>query len=308
MTKLFDRLAGPGRLAFAVGLAGFGLLQFIYGDFVPGRAPQWPSAIPGRLVWAYLSGAILIVAGAAIISGKRARWAAISSGTMIFVWALLRHLPELAANPHGRVLTQTGKALALFGGAFAVAGSLPTRESVTGVISGIINSKDGFLNLGRLCLGAWLILGGIQHFLFTDIVARMIPAWIPGHYFWAYFAGIALMAGGAGLILPQSARLAGALAGSMLLLWVILLHIPRALAAADPQRRNEWTAVFEALAFSGIAFVLAGSLRAGSGNRARRRSPEEIWRLTRPARLTQPGSRSADPGSTAPDFPRPPAA
>jgi len=283
MTKLLDRLAGPGRLAFAVGLAGFGVLQLIYGDFVPGRAPQWPATIPGRLAWAYLSGAILIVSGAAIVFGKRARWAAVLSGTMIFLWALLRHLPELTANPHGRVLTQTGKALALFGGAFAVAGSLVAKDGVTGRISRIVNSKDGFLNLGRWCFGAWLILAGIQHFQFTDIVATMIPAWIPGPYFWAYFAGIALIAGGAGLLLPQSARLAGALAGSMLSLWVIILHIPRAVAAADPQRRNEWTAVFEALAFAGIAFVLAGSLRAGSTEQARRhRSPEGIWRLTRP--------------------------
>jgi uncharacterized membrane protein YphA (DoxX/SURF4 family) len=284
MNKLLDRLAGSGRLAFAVGLVGFGVLQLIYGDFVPGRAPQWPSEVPGRLVWAYLSGAILIVSGAAIVSGKRARGAAILSGAMIFLWALLRHLPELAANPHGRVLTQTGKALALFGGAFAVAGSLPVKERITGVISGIVNSKDGFLSLGRWCLGAWLILGGIQHFQYTDIVATMIPAWIPGPYFWAYFAGSALIAGGAGLLLPQSARLAGALAGSMLSLWVIILHIPRAVVAADPQRRNEWTAVFEALAFAGIAFVLAGSLRTGSRERAPRRSTQEMWRLTRPAR------------------------
>lgn len=54
-----------------------------------------------------------------------ARWAALASGTMIFVWALLRHLPGLVANPHGIVLTQSGKALALSGGAFAVAGSMP---------------------------------------------------------------------------------------------------------------------------------------------------------------------------------------
>jgi len=37
-----------------------------------------------------------------------------------------------------------------------------------------------------------------------------------------------------------------------------MLHVPRALAAADAaSRRNEWTAVFEALAMSGIALVLA---------------------------------------------------
>jgi uncharacterized membrane protein YphA (DoxX/SURF4 family) len=268
VTLLPDKLAGPGRLFFAISLVAFGAQQFIYGDFVPGRAPAWPSAFPGRLVWAYISGALLIAAGAAIISGVKARSAAILAGMMIFVWALLRHLPEVAANPHGGVLTQTGKALALFGGAFAVAGSLPMNEvNQTGVFSGIINSKNGFIYLGRFCLGAFMILAGIQHFQFAEFVATLVPAWIPGHFFWTYFAAVALIAGGVGLILPPTARLAAVLTGVMIFLWVLLLHIPRALAATGPQVRNEWTAVFEALAMSGIAFVLAGRVGNGSVNR-----------------------------------------
>jgi len=249
-------IAGVGRLFFAIGLAGFGMLQFIYGDFVPGRAPAWPPAIPGRLVWAWASGAILIGAGAAIASGVRVRWATLASGTMIFVWALLRHLPGLVANPHGIVLTQSGKALALCGGACAVAGSLPLRRSF---------EDTWLLDLGRCCLGAFMMLGGIQHFIYPELVATLIPSWIPGHPFWVYFAAVALIAGGGGLIFPQTARLAAALSGVMLLLWVVLLHVPRAVAAAHPQRRNEWTAVFEALAMAGIAWVVAGSLTTKKG-------------------------------------------
>jgi len=251
------RIAGVGRLLFAIGLAGFGILQFIYGDFVPGRAPAWPPAIPGRLVWAFVSGAILIGAGAAIASGVRARSAALASGAMIFVWALLRHLPGLVANPHGTVLTQSGKALALFGGAFAIAGSLPVNSR---------SFEDArLLYLGRCGLGAFMMLGGIQHFIYPDFVATLIPAWIPGHPFWVYFAAVALISGGAGLIFPQTARLAAALSGLMFLLWVVLLHVPRAVAAAEAQRRNEWTAVCEALAMAGIAWVVAGSLPREKG-------------------------------------------
>src|SRR5687768_4014730 len=105
MTILPDRFVTVGRLFFALALIAFGILQFIYGDFVSGRAPAFPPSIPGRLVWAYISGALLIVAGAAILSGKKARGAAILAGTLIFVWALLRHLPALAANPYGITLT-----------------------------------------------------------------------------------------------------------------------------------------------------------------------------------------------------------
>jgi hypothetical protein len=44
----------------------------------------------------------------------------------------------------------------------------------------------------------------------------------------------------------------------MLFTWVCILHVPRALAAAAANQRNEWIAVFEALVFAAIAWVLAG--------------------------------------------------
>jgi hypothetical protein len=67
-------------------------------------------------------------------------------------------------------------------------------------------------------------------------------------------------------MVPQTARLAAALSGLMIVSWVVLLHVPRAIAAPEDQLRNEWTAVFEALAMSGIAFVLAGA-EAGRAKR-----------------------------------------
>jgi hypothetical protein len=58
---------------------------------------------------------------------------------------------------------------------------------------------------------------------------------------------------------PRTKRLAGISVGLMLSIWVCILHIPRALAAAPANQRNEWTAVVEALAFAGIAFLLTHS-------------------------------------------------
>jgi len=43
----------------------------------------------------------------------------------------------------------------------------------------------------------------------------------------------------------------------MLFLWVIVLHIPRAIANPYVGNGNELTSVFEALAFSGIALGIA---------------------------------------------------
>jgi len=241
-----DKLPSVGRLFFAASLAAFGAQQFLFGDFVPGRAPAWPEGVPGRLAWAWLTGAALVAIGAAIAAGKKNRLAALVAAGLIFVWAVLRNVPlALADKGYGGAWTNLGKGLVLTGGVLAVAA--------------LVDANPAFTWAGRLTLGAFMISSGIQHFLFPQFVKTLVPAWIPpSQIFWTYFAAVALIAGGVGLMVPWTTRLAAALSGLMILLWVLLLHIPRALSAPDAgQVKNEWIAVFEALAFAGLGFVLA---------------------------------------------------
>ena len=48
------------------------------------------------------------------------------------------------------------------------------------------------------------------------------------------------------------------LLGLMFFLWVVILHAPR--VAASPHNGNEWTSAFVALAMSGSALLVAGTL------------------------------------------------
>ncbi|MHA4812649.1 hypothetical protein ACX0G9_31435, partial [Flavitalea flava] len=57
------------------------------------------------------------------------------------------------------------------------------------------------------------------------------------------------------LIFRIKESLVAFLSGLMIFLWVFMLHIPRAVGM--PKDHGELTAVFEALAFSGILFILA---------------------------------------------------
>jgi uncharacterized membrane protein YphA (DoxX/SURF4 family) len=269
-----------GRAFFAVALVGFGVQQFLFGDFVPGRAPAWPSGLPGQIAWAWSTGGLLIATGGAILAAgavttrapRRAAYLMAGlTGGIIAAWALLRHVPLILQDTQfGGAWTMFGKALTLSTGAFAVATSLRVHDrpdEETGM-------DQRILLLGRLGLGAFMAAAGIQHFLWEGYVQTLVPAWIPGPLFWTYFAGIALIAAGVGLVVPATTRLAGTLAGLMVFSWLLMLHIPRAVAAqAAASSRNEWIAVFEALAVSGLALLLADPTASGTG------APQETRRL-----------------------------
>jgi hypothetical protein len=147
--------------------------------------------------------------------------------------------------------------LTLFGGAFAVAGTLPKEENISNnLLTKFINLSKEYIVLGQICLGIFMIIAGIQHFMYAKFVASLIPLWFPGNaVFWTYFGGVALIAGGTGIFIPQTARLAALLSGLMIFSWFWIIHIPRTFTSV-----SDGIAVFEALAVSGIAFVIAGFL------------------------------------------------
>jgi len=235
-----------GRLFFAISMVDFGIQQLVTAGFVR-LVPPLPAWIPGPALWARLVGLVLIVLGVAIGTGRKARWAAAVLAALILLSFLFLHLPLAATNPLvGFMWTNPFKALAMLGGVIILANALPDED-------------PGWFRklrpLAPLFLGGFLLLGGIQHFVYADFVARLVPSWIPGTRFWVYFTGVALIAGGVGILLPKTQRLAATMSGIMILLWVLLLHIPRALA--DLHNAGETSGVFEALALSGVAFILA---------------------------------------------------
>jgi uncharacterized membrane protein len=150
------------------------------------------------------------------------------------------------------------KELAFAGGSFVLAGSYVQEFPTNNIKSSLYSFLEKFIPAGLILFSVMMICFGIDHFLYTDFVATLVPAWIPGHVFWTYFAGIALIGSGLGMILRIKSFLVAWLTGWMLFLWFIVLHIPRAIADPQMAKGNEVTSVFEALAFSGIAFVVAG--------------------------------------------------
>lgn len=245
-----------GRICFGAALIVFGLQQVVYRDFVTRVVAAWPSALPGRALWAVLIGVALVAVGLAILAGARARRQASWFGACMLLSFVVFGLPAAAQDVMlGGAWTRAGKALALAGGAFAMAGALRRVSRDEDAVA-----IDRLIALAPLFLGAFMVLGGVQHFYWADGVSRLVPAWIPpNRIFWTYAAGLALVAGGAGLMMRRTLRPAAAFAGLMIFSWVFLVHLPLVVATAG--NANETTALFEALAFSGTAFVIAGTTR-----------------------------------------------
>jgi uncharacterized membrane protein len=255
-TLPMPRLVPIGRWFFALALLGLGAEHFLFGTFVTGRPPEWPESVPGERLGAYLSGAVIMLAGIAMLAGRRARSAAMLAAALIFLWAVVRHIPVVATDSLlSPAWTKAGKALMLFGGTLAMAGTFPPEAGSRATASGrFLNLSGEFIVLGRVCLGSFLLITGIQHFMYTEFVASLIPAWFPGDaVFWTRFAGVALIAGGAGHFHPRTAPLAALLSGAMVFSWVWIVHLPRTFASV-----SDGIAIFEALAVCGLAFVLAG--------------------------------------------------
>lgn len=241
-----------GRALYAAATIFFGVQHFIYGAFVTRIMPAWPAWVPVHPIWPYAVGAMLVVLGSGLFFERTARMAALGLGWQTLLAAVLLALPPaLTHEAWGGEWTNAGKAFALGGGAFVVAASL------TGGAGNSVLAK--LLPLGRVGLSGFMFLGGIQHYLWAQNVSRLVPTWIPGPIFWTYLAGTALMAGGIGMLLRPTARLAAWLSARMIFTWIIVLHAPR--VAANLHNANEATAMFEALAFSGIALLVAGGPR-----------------------------------------------
>ncbi len=84
-------------------------------------------------------------------------------------------------------------------------------------------------NVARMIFAATMALFGVFHFLGAKDMAGMVPAYlgfIPAEI-WVYLSGLGLLGAAAAFILDQKVKLAGYLLAAMLVLFVLMLHVPK---------------------------------------------------------------------------------
>jgi uncharacterized membrane protein YphA (DoxX/SURF4 family) len=124
---------------------------------------------------------------------------------------------------------------------------------------------DKLILFGPLFYAAPLAAFGTEHFTITKVIASLVPAWIPWHFFWAYFVGACFIAGPLSLVTRIQARLAASLLALTFFFFVMLMDAPG--WVRHPENRFALTFALRELSFSGGALALAASL-AEQGRRS----------------------------------------
>jgi uncharacterized membrane protein YphA (DoxX/SURF4 family) len=230
---------------YGLGAMALGIIGLVFGDF----ALQWqpvPKDLPGHHALALLSGAVMLALGLGVLWSRAARPASAGLAVVYLVWVAL-HGPEAATAP-GSVGSWLGMAETLSLSAGGLALFAMSSEP----------ADDRLRLAARLIYGLCPLVFGLSHFAYADFTAKMVPGWIPYPLFWAYATGAGHLAAGLAILFGVMPRLAASLLTAMMASFVVLLHIPRVMAA--PGSHLEWTMTAVALSLTGAAWALRQSL------------------------------------------------
>jgi len=240
-----------GRLFFAIAILAIGVIHFVSNNLPSGLLPV-PATLDGREFIVLLSGSAMVIAGIMMLTDKFRYWGAALTAAVLLVYIAILHFPNLVMQvkiPNN--WTALFEVLSIFGGALILQGSTLTVTNV--------NRSKALITAGSYIFAISLFVFGVQHYMYAQFIANLITSWIPAKLFWAYFVMAVFFAVGISIIIRKFVQLSTALIGLMFILWVLILHLPRVIS--NNKSEAGWTSMFVALAMSGVAFLIAGSVK-----------------------------------------------
>jgi uncharacterized membrane protein len=126
---------------------------------------------------------------------------------------------------------------------------------------------DKIVALANLCFAVPLAVFGALHLFGPQFVLAIVPRYMPWRLFWVYFIGCALIAASLSIATKIGVRWSGLLFGTMMFLFVAMIHFPGALR--QPHNRIIWTIVLREMSFGGGGWILAAMAKDGWRGQAR---------------------------------------
>ncbi|CAM3249519.1 DoxX family protein [Sphingomonas antarctica] len=230
----------PEVWIYALGAIGLGLTGIMFRDF----ALQWqpvPAIFPMRAAVAVIIGVGMCTTGLVLLVPRLTLVAAAVAATFDVGWWVVLMLPRVVREPSSLV---AWLGLAEIG--VIAAGAI--------MIVATFTSRDRLASYTRMFVGGCALIFGLSHFVYPSFTAAMVPGWLPAPLAWAYATGAGHVLAGLALVSGIKARLAATLLAAMCGSFVVLLHLPRVVAA--PTVHAEWVMLFIALSISGASAMM----------------------------------------------------
>ncbi len=253
------RIASVGHVVFAATLVALGILGLVQGDL----APAWqaiPKGLPAREAVALLCAIVLLACGTGLLWPRTTARSACVLLAYLALKLLLLRLPEALHAP------------AVLGSWYGCAETLVVVAAAWAIYASFASEHDrrrfafatgsNGSRIARALFGTALVFFGASHFAYANLTTPLVPAWLPGHLFWAWFFGCTYIAAGVAVSTGIFARLAAALATLQMGMFTLLVWVPM-LAAGHMHAITgpSWKEFVASWTMTAAAWVVADACR-----------------------------------------------
>jgi uncharacterized membrane protein YphA (DoxX/SURF4 family) len=252
MTKQHSITSNLGIGVYGGAAILLGVLGLVTGDF----ATTWQNVAPNfplRIPLAYLTAIIELAAGIALLVPRTARAGALILTIVYSVFTLI-WVPKALVNlgnydPIGNVFEEFS----------LVAAGLVLFATFSPAGSSIARRRHFFVLLFGICP----ISFGIAHIVDMPGLLTWIPGWLPpGRMFWAYATTLGFFGASVAILTGIMAPLAARLLTGEIVIFGLLVWIPKLFAA--PRDHFIWAGNAISIAIAGASWVVADSISAAA--------------------------------------------
>jgi len=250
------RVASVGHAVFAVTMIVLGIMGLVKGNF----APIWlgaPKGLPAREALAYLCDFTTLACGAGLLWRRSAAAASrvLFAGLLLWMLVFMVRLIVLAPTVEGSY-QNNGESAVVVAAAWVLYAWFAADWDRKHL--GFAVGEKG-VRIARVLYGLSMIAFGLSHFAYEELTTPLVPEWLPGHLFWAYFTGCTYLAAGAAMLIGVWAKWAAALSGLQMGGFTVLVWIP--ILAAGHVSDQHWVEFVLSWALTASAWVVTDSYR-----------------------------------------------
>jgi uncharacterized membrane protein len=241
-----------GVTVYGLASVAAGALDLIWGEFEHAHQPiqAWGDHIPGETILAYVTAAVLIGGGTAILWRKTEKAGALTLG-IIYACFTFFWLPRFVTAP-----TILGYHPNVYLGVLAGFG---TQVILVAAAAIVYAPSARTVAIARWVFGLSSVAFGLAHLTNAQDNAGLVPAWMPlGGIFWTILTGICFVLAGVAILTHVRDVLGARLLALMLLVFSVIALTP--LAIASPHDHTAWGGNAYNLTAVGAVWIFAGAI------------------------------------------------